>query len=194
MTVMASTTLSGAVLLVIHHQGVLLRGPEAVGKSELALALLDRGHQLVADDRVKITRQHNQLIGQAVHTNITGFIETRELGILHVGSLFGSEAIAQTATLALIVELLPASHNRLNRLSGHFSTTTLLDVTVNQFSLSSTLHRRADLFVEIALRQCQLRQDGYDSSHHFCQQQQSMILANESLQHDCHQPLVNESK
>ena len=169
-----TTTLPG-VLLSLDNCGVLLRGPSGSGKSELALSLLDRGHQLIADDSVHIIRQQEKLIGYAVNSLASGFIETRNLGVLNAAKLFGEHAVAESAVLALIVEL---QHNNEthDRLTGDYHTTSLLGITVNQIFLPPSPSRRLDLLVEIALRQCQLRSEtNYDSRQHFCQQQQLMM-------------------
>ncbi len=169
-----ATTISG-VLLSINGSGVLLRGPSGSGKSELALTLLDRGHQLVADDAIRLVRQQQRLVGRAIDPLVSGFIETRNLGILHAGKIFGTSATAESATLELIVKL-QHEHHEFDRINGSYNTTTLLGIMVNEVSLSISQQRRLDLLVEIALRQCQLRNSAhYDSSQHFCQQHQLLM-------------------
>ncbi|MCP3680695.1 MAG: hypothetical protein GY821_08985 [Gammaproteobacteria bacterium] len=183
-----TTTVSG-VLLSIDGSGVLLRGPSGSGKSELALTLLDRGHQLVADDAVSLVRQQQHLVGRAIDPLVSGFIETRNLGILNAGKLFGKSAIAESAALELIVEL-QHKHHEFDRINGSYNTTMLLDIMVNQVFLSITQQRRLDLLVEIALRQCQLRNGAhYNSSQHFCQQHQ--LLMTQQCEDELHDTITS---
>jgi serine kinase of HPr protein (carbohydrate metabolism regulator) len=77
--------------------GVVLRGPPASGKSDLALRLIDAGGRLVADDRLLVERRGEQLIGRAPEA-LAGLIEVRGLGIMRVEHCAG-------APLGLVVEL-----------------------------------------------------------------------------------------
>lgn len=67
------------------HQGVLLLGDSGVGKSDLALQLLDRGHELIADDAVDVSVRNGRLIGSCPE-QLAGLLEPRGLGIIRVGS------------------------------------------------------------------------------------------------------------
>jgi len=93
------------VLVEVRGIGVLLLGPSGIGKSECALELIQRGHQLVADDVVELTRTPaGRLVGRPIE-HIQNHIEIRGLGILSVLDLFGPQAVCDEACVDLICHL-----------------------------------------------------------------------------------------
>ena len=93
------------VLVDIFGEGVLLTGESGIGKSEVALELIHRGHRLVTDDVVEIRKVSDEtLIGQA--PDITRhFIELRGIGIIDAKTLFGVESVKDTMTIDLVLQL-----------------------------------------------------------------------------------------
>jgi HPr kinase/phosphorylase len=91
-------------LLRVRGCGVLLLGPSGVGKSETALELVARGHQLVADDVVELYLESGRVKGRAREV-IRHFLEIRGLGILCVPDLFGSGAVAEESAVSLVIHL-----------------------------------------------------------------------------------------
>ncbi len=93
------------VLVDIFGEGVLLTGESGIGKSEVALELIHRGHRLVTDDVVEIRKVSDEtLIGQA--PDITRhFIELRGIGIIDAKTLFGVESVKDTMTVDLVLQL-----------------------------------------------------------------------------------------
>lgn len=92
------------VLLNIHDKGVLLMGSPGVGKSETALALLTRGHRLIADDAPLFSKNEQQWIGRADEKQ-KGLLCIRNLGLLDVGQLFGENVLQSQIALDLIITL-----------------------------------------------------------------------------------------
>ncbi|MBP3853443.1 MAG: HPr(Ser) kinase/phosphatase, partial [Erysipelotrichaceae bacterium] len=92
--------------LRIFGVGVLITGRSGMGKSEIALEMIKRGHQIVADDRVDCYRIHNNLIGRTPEL-IKGYMEMRGIGVINVGRMFGIGALAEQATMQLHIELEP---------------------------------------------------------------------------------------
>ncbi|MDY7093117.1 MAG: HPr(Ser) kinase/phosphatase, partial [Acidobacteriota bacterium] len=93
------------VMIEIYGLGVLLIGESGVGKSEVALDLITRGHSLVSDDRVTIRRYHGgDLVGYS-EGNLRHHMELRGLGIVNVQDLFGLAAVRERKTLDLVIEL-----------------------------------------------------------------------------------------
>jgi HPr kinase/phosphorylase len=91
-------------LLRVRGCGVLLLGPSGVGKSETALELVSRGHQLVADDVVELFLEGGRVVGRARQT-IRHFLEIRGLGILCIPDLYGSGAVAEESAVSLMFRL-----------------------------------------------------------------------------------------
>ena len=79
-------------LLSIYGKGVLIRGESGMGKSEIALELIKRGHLLVADDRVDCYRIHNKIVGKAPEL-LSGMLEIRGIGIINVARMFGVSSV-----------------------------------------------------------------------------------------------------
>lgn len=116
-------TLPGTLVLV-HDQGVLIRGAAGTGKSETALELLDRGHQLVSDDAVRIQAgAGSELLGMAPGP-IRDRLAIRGLGMLEVTRHY-REGVADAAPIGLVVDLEP-SHHDADPLAGGWHTTALL--------------------------------------------------------------------
>ena len=93
------------VLVDVYGEGVLITGESGIGKSEAALELVRRGHRLVSDDVVEISRINDHtLIGTA--PNITrNFIELRGIGIVDVKTLYGVECIKEKQEIDLVIKL-----------------------------------------------------------------------------------------
>ncbi|MES0872592.1 hypothetical protein [Sinimarinibacterium thermocellulolyticum] len=156
------TTLHG-VLMRVHGIGVLLVGASGVGKSELALELLSRGHRLVADDAAEFTVERGVLRGRCPRL-LQGFIEARSLGILNVRRLYGARSVLGASRLDLIIALdTPASPSEtgLERLSGRRSMRSVLGVEVPTVSIPVRLGHNLAVLVEAACRDERLRRKGY---------------------------------
>lgn len=93
------------VLVDIFGEGVLIIGESGMGKSEVALELIHRGHRLVADDVVEIKKVSDaSLVGSA--PDITRhFIELRGIGIIDAKALFGVESVKNTQTIDLVIKI-----------------------------------------------------------------------------------------
>ena len=94
------------VFIEVYGIGVLLTGESGIGKSEIALELIKRGHRLVADDRVDIREiEKGFLIGSCESTLIKHLLEIRGLGIINVMTLFGTGAVRSDKRLQLNIHL-----------------------------------------------------------------------------------------
>lgn len=90
-------------LMDIRGIGTLIRGKSGVGKSECALALIERGHSLVADDLAYITLVNDrELLGRSSELN-RGYMEARGLGIINVNELFGIRCVRLQKAVNLVV-------------------------------------------------------------------------------------------
>jgi serine kinase of HPr protein (carbohydrate metabolism regulator) len=167
-----STTLHG-VLMRVHGIGVLLTGASGVGKSELALELLSRGHRLVADDAAEFAIEQGVLRGRCPAL-LQGFIEVRSLGILNVRRLYGRRSVLDTTRLDLIVALdtvNAAPETGLERLSGQRSMRSVIGVEVPTISIPVRLGHNLAVLVEAACRDDRLRRKGYRADVDLTQRQ-----------------------
>ncbi len=133
-------TIWGSVVS-IDGRGVLLRGPSASGKSDLALRLIDSGASLVADDRAEISREGDSLIARAPEM-LAGKLEVRGIGIVAVPAV-------QRVSLILVVDLVPAEQVPRMPDPGRWSH---LGVSVPLISLHA-LEASAAAKIRIAVRQ-----------------------------------------
>ncbi|MCH8539625.1 MAG: HPr(Ser) kinase/phosphatase [Opitutales bacterium] len=98
-------TLHGT-LMEIKGIGTLIRGKSGVGKSECALALVERGHSLVADDLTYISLLNEQeLMGESSELN-RGYMECRGIGIINVREMFGIRSVRREKRVDLVVNLI----------------------------------------------------------------------------------------
>ncbi len=169
-------TLHG-VLMQVRQVGVLLTGASGVGKSELALELLARGHRLIADDATEFSLENGRVIGRCPPL-LRGFIEARSLGILNAERLYGSQSIIDSAPLDLTVALdapKGPSATGLERLSGHRGTRSILGVPITEISIPIRLGHNLAVLVEAACHDFELRRNGYHADEDMAQRQMEEI-------------------
>ena len=93
------------VLVEVYGEGILILGDSGIGKSELAIELVKRGHRLVADDAVELRKVSNRQIMGTAPENIRHFIELRGIGIINVARLFGIGAVKNSVEVEMVIEL-----------------------------------------------------------------------------------------
>ncbi|MEQ8938682.1 MAG: HPr(Ser) kinase/phosphatase, partial [Gammaproteobacteria bacterium] len=172
-------TLHG-VYMEVMAIGVLITGPSGIGKSELALELISRGHRLIADDAPLFSKVAPDIINGTCPQTLQDFLEVRGLGIINVRELFGDSAIKKNKYLRLIVNLQPMDKNNLlalDRLEGSYSTRNVLELEVAEITLPVAPGRNLAIMMECAARNHILREGGYNASEVFAKRQQSLIDA-----------------
>lgn len=168
-------TLHG-VFMEVMGIGVLLTGDSAVGKSELALELITRGHRLVADDAPEFVRIAPDILQGHCPEVLRDFLEVRGLGVLDIRAMFGDAAVKRKKYLRLIVRL--TAHTtpaEVDRLTGSRRTRRLLDVDVPEIQLPVAPGRNLAVLVEAAARNHILYHNGYDAAEAFIQRQRDFI-------------------
>jgi len=171
------TSLHGVFLDVLGI-GVLLKGDAGVGKSELALELITRGHRLVADDVVDLKHVAPETLEGNCPPLIRDFLEVRGLGILNIRTLFGETSVKQQKNLRLIVELVQPQEIGevgLNRLDMVASTESILDVAIPKVRIPVAAGRNLAVLVEVAVRNHILKSRGINPLDQFIQRQQAAI-------------------
>lgn len=170
-------TLHG-VFMEVMGIGVLITGASGVGKSELALELLSRGHRLIADDAPEFARIAPDIVSGTCPKALRDFLEVRGLGLLNVRALFGDSAIKSSKYLRLIVHLEPMTEarlRRLDRLQGSRHMYKVLGMDVPRITLPVAPGRSLAVLIETAARSHIAFLKGYDASEHFMTNQQSLI-------------------
>jgi len=177
--VLAERKTEHGVFMEVLGIGVLLTGSAAVGKSELALELINRGHRLVADDAPRFARVAPDLVRGSCPPLLQDFLEVRGIGILDIRTMFGDSAIKPQKSLGLIVRLKPmdeAAMRAVDRLKGSHSTRNILGLEIPEVTIPVAPGREMAILVEAAVRQHNLREKGYDAAEHFIARQQRAIV------------------
>ena len=151
------------VLVDVFGVGVLITGESGVGKSECALELIKREHQLVSDDVVDISRVGNRLWGEAPQT-VRDFMELRGVGIVDIKSIFGIGAVERRHTVDLVINLEAWQRGKdYARLESGERETSILGVSLPLIELPVRPGRNLAIIVEIAARNWRLKGEGYDA-------------------------------
>lgn len=158
------TTMHG-VLMDVFGLGVLLLGKSGIGKSELALDLVHRGHPLVADDMVTIRRRGADVIYGQGSGLTKHLLEIRGLGILNVKDLFGVSAVRERKRIDLVAELVEwRADEEYDRLGLDDRFFTILDVEIPLITVPVRPGRDMGVIVETAARNQLLKSMGRNSA------------------------------
>ena len=179
---LAVSTVKHGVFLDVFEIGVLITGQSGLGKSELALELISRGHSLVADDAVEIYRTGPETLDGRCPPMLRDFLEVRGLGVLNVRHIFGETSIRPKKILQLIINLVPADDEymkQLDRLSIRTETESILNVNIRSVSLPVAVGRNLAVLVEAAVRNYILQLRGKDSTKEFLERHQTMLKEDE---------------
>ena len=171
---LALTAGEHGVMLEVIGLGVMLQGDAAVGKSELALELITRGHRLVADDIVELRRVAPDILEATCPPLLQDFLEVRGLGLLNIRYLFGETAVKLKKNLKLIVELVRPveTEDPMSRLHMEASHKTLLGINVPLVRIPVAAGRNLAVLVEVAVRNTILKSRGIDPVAQFAHRQE----------------------
>ncbi len=171
-------TVCHGVFLVIDDIGVHIAGEPAIGKSELALDLVSRGHRLVADDAPYYEAHDGSLHGRCLAPELGGFLEIRGLGVINVGALYGSDRLCTTSPLHLVIHLIRRGRfdpqDRLGNLEPIPRMFRRLGIDVPEIRLPMGCGRTQAPLVEAAAGNQRLKSLGYDPGADFRDRQQAL--------------------
>jgi len=179
---LAETTELHGVFMDVLGLGVLITGESGVGKSELGLELISRGHGLVADDVVEVSRLGAGVLEGRCPALLKDFIEVRGLGVLNIRTIFGETAVRRKMKLRLVAHLsrLPSnSRDPTERLPLSELTEQILGVTVRKVTIPVAAGRNLAVLVEAAVRNEILKLRGIDSMAEFLARQTQEIKKGE---------------
>ncbi len=153
------------VLVNVYGTGLLITGNSGVGKSEAALELVKRGHQLVADDVVDIRRvAENRLIGESPEL-VRHFMEIRGVGIINIATMYGVGAVIRDKTIDMEVHLeMWQADKEYDRLGMTENYTEILGVKVPSLLLPIHPGRNLAVVLEVAARNFRQKQMGYNAA------------------------------
>lgn len=160
----------------VYGVGIMFTGKSGIGKSEVALDLVERGHRLVADDVVKLIKKgEDVLIGMGTSL-VNHFMEIRGLGIIDVRQMFGVRAIRFQKRLEIIVELEEWNpENEYNRTGLDRQTVSLLDTSVTFIKLPILPGKNITVIAEVIALNYLLHLYGYDAATEFSDKLQRTI-------------------
>ena len=165
---LAPQTAMHGVLIEIYGLGVLVLGKSGIGKSELALDLVQRGHPLIADDLVTIRRRGAETLVGSSNGISRHHIEIRGLGILNVKDLFGISAVREKKRIDMVAELVEwRSDEEYDRLGLDDRRFTILDVELPLITVPVRPGRNMSVIVEVAARNQLLKSLGTHSARDF---------------------------
>lgn len=173
---LAPMTAVHGVLLDIYGLGVLITGKSGIGKSEVALDLVKRGHRLVADDMVEIRQvAEDTLVGNPPEL-LRHLLEIRGLGIIDVQMLFGASAIRDFKRITLIIDLeLWDPERTYDRLGLEEEKLKILDTELTRLTVPVRPGRNMSSIVEVAAMNHRMKQMGMNAAEQFSERLNDMI-------------------
>ncbi len=167
------------VLMEVFGMGVLITGDSSVGKSELALELISRGHILVADDAPEFRNIAPDTIEGRCPEMLQDFLEVRGLGILNIREMYGHASTRQRKILKFIVHLAIMDYeelaNTVDRLDGRKRTRKVLGVDIFERTIPVAPGRNLAVLVEAAVRNYMLTTSGHNPVAELSAKQKSIM-------------------
>ncbi len=168
-------------LVDVYGVGLLLTGKAGIGKSEVALDLVERGHRLVADDVVILTRESANVIMGTGTDIVKHFMEIRGLGIVDVRAMFGIRAIRFQKRVEVVVSMQlwdpEREYSRIGMVDEHES---ILDVNLPMVRLPITPGKNVTVICEVIAMNHLLRHYGYDPAEVFAKRLSRRIREKEA--------------
>ncbi len=173
----AERTTRHGVFMDILGLGVLLTGESGLGKSELGLELISRGHGLVADDAVDLYRISQTAIEGRCPELLLNLLEVRGIGLLDIKAIFGETAVRRKMRLKLLVHLVrkETMEREFERLPYEPLFEDILDVPVRKAVIAVDAGRNLAVLVEAAVRNTVLQLRGIDTYGEFVARHQKAM-------------------
>ena len=175
---LAETDTLHGVLISVFGKGVLITGDSGMGKSEVGLELIRKGHVLVSDDRVDVKRVHSDIIGFAPHL-LKGLLELRGIGIIDVMRMFGASSMLDEARIDFVVYLEKWQDGKAYTRVGMDETSIMieLDIEIPQLEFPVKEGRNLAVLIEAAVTDFNLKERVIDAGAEFDERVYNYILA-----------------
>lgn len=166
---LAETASINGVLANVYGEGILITGPSGIGKSEVALELIKRGHRFVADDLVDISKvSEDMIIGKAPELT-RNFIELRGLGVVDVMSLYGVECVMEYSQIDMIINLEEwDGKTNYDRLGLHEEYEQILGLDIVKHTIPIRPGRNLAIIIETAAVNNRQKKMGYNAAQELC--------------------------
>lgn len=165
---LAETDSLHGVLMSVFGKGVLITGDSGMGKSEVGLELIRKGHVLISDDRVDVRRIRNHIFGFAPEL-LKGLLELRGIGIIDVPRMFGASALLDQARIDFVIYLEKWVDGKAYKRVSVDGTTyrNIFGVDVPQIVFPVKEGRNLAVLVEAAVTDFTLKEKGIDAGQEF---------------------------
>lgn len=164
------------VFMDVFGMGILLSGQSGIGKSELGLELITRGHGLIADDIVDFIQRAPETIEGAAPPLLANLLEVRGIGLLDIKTIFGETAVRRKMSLNLIAELKQFDQGELmERLPETELYTEVLGVKIRRMIIPVGGGRNLSVLVEAAVRSAILQLRGINTIQEFFDRQRKLM-------------------
>lgn len=167
-THLANRITQHGVLVEVFGEGVLILGDSGIGKSETAIALVERGHRLIADDAVEIKRVSAKTLVGSAPSLIKHYVELRGIGIIDVRRLYGMGAIKDTEKIDLVINLEQWVEGKMyDRFGLDDQTYNILGIEVPLITVPVRPGRSLPIILEIAAMNNRQKRMGYNTAEEF---------------------------
>jgi len=182
----APRTIMHGSLADVYGVGLLFIGRSGIGKSECVLDLVERGHRLVADDVVEITRRGNDVLIGRGHALQRHHMEIRGVGIIDIPALFGIRAIRQQKRIEVVVQLEDWSEERhYDRTGLETEEMEILGVSIPRVTIPLNPGKNITVICEVIAMNHLLKYAGINSAKLFNQRlQEAMRPVRDYLEED----------
>lgn len=158
------------VMMEVYGEGILFQGESGVGKSEVAIELLKRGHRMIADDAVDIRETSNGTLEASAPELIKHYMELRGIGVVDVCRLFGMGAVKETQQIHLVIKLEPWDDTAVyDRLGLESKSTEILGIQVPTLTIPVKPGRNLASIVEVAAMNNRDREMGHNAAKELAQ-------------------------
>ena len=164
-THLANRITQHGVLVEVYGEGVLILGESGIGKSETAIALVERGHRLIADDAVEIKRVSAKTLVGSAPSLIKHYVELRGIGIIDVRRIYGMGAVKETEKIDLVIHLEPWVEGKMyDRFGLEEQTYNILGLDIPSITVPVRPGRSIPIILEIAAMNHRQKKMGYNTA------------------------------